>query len=661
MSIRTYRFTILFLVLLVAAPLCRAEVRLPKIFGNNMVLQRDLPLHFWGWASPGEEVKVVMGVRTVSVKGNSQGKWSCVLPAMPAGGPYEVVVNGTNRIELKNILIGDVWICGGQSNMQWRLDQTPYEEKDSVLLKRGNIRLFTVPFDMDYQPREDVKGNGWQTLSLQTIREFSAVGYHFGKYLYEHLDVPIGLVSDNLGATAAEAWMSNETLLQFPEFTSLIQPVVKHGKSFDALTADFEKNKAAWFKKYYYKSAGVKEQWFKPETNVADWKPINASGNTWENEPDLKDHDGEVWFRTTFDLPENYRDENFNIALSQIDDYDLTWVNGVKIGETYGKHNHRNYSVPTRTLKPKGNVLVVRVFDVGGIGGFTTSPFWGSKILLGNWLYKKGEAIDPAKFQKVEMPNATPFSSPGVLYNGSIAPLTSFPIKGVIWYQGESNADRAYEYRELFPALIRDWRKHWNQGDFPFLFVQLANYMDESKEPSESHWAELREAQTLTLSLPNTGMACAIDIGEAQDIHPKNKLDVGKRLGLAAMKVAYGKNVVASGPSFKSMRVNGDRLIVSYDNAGSGLLSKDKYGYLRGFQVAGADKKFHWAQARIVDGKVEVVCDQVRQPIAVRYSWDNNPGPLDLYNAEGLPAVPFRTDTFKGSTEGQVFVEGPRF
>jgi sialate O-acetylesterase len=305
-------------------------------------------------------------------------------------------------------------------------------------------------------------------------------------------------------------------------------------------------------------------------------------------------------------------------------------------------------------LKPKGNVLVVRVFDVGGIGGFVTHPFWGNNIIRGQWTYRKGESINAKKFPKPDLPNATPFSSPSVLFNGNIAPLTQIAIKGAIWYQGEANADRAEEYLSLFPEMITDWRRRWNAGDFPFVFVQLANYQEESKEPVGSNWAELREAQASVLtSLPNTAMASAIDIGEAGDIHPKNKQDVGKRLALAATKNA-------SGPTFKEMKINNDRIIVSYGTPG--VVTKDKYGFARGFQIAGDDRKFYWAKAILVDDKVEVWSEKVEKPVAVRYAWDNNPGPLDLYNKEGLPALPFRSDNWPRITKGQVFKSGePRF
>lgn len=638
-----------------------ADVRLPGIFQSNMVLQRDVPIHFWGWASANEIVTAMLNGRKVEVKTGKTGKWSCTLPAMQAGGPFDVIVRGNNEILLKNVLIGDLWICGGQSNMQWLIDQTGYQEMDSTFIAKAQIRLITINIEIDYKPKDDVSSSGWKTLTTQNINEFSAVAYHFGKTIYTDQKIPVGLISDNLGATAIETWMSNDALAKFPQFSEVMQPILKHNKSFSELNAAFEKTKTTWYNKYYFIGQGVDEQWFKPETSISDWKPIKASGNTWEEEADLKDFDGEVWFRTTFDLPENYAQDNFHIALSQIDDYDIAWVNGTKIGESFGKHNHRGYNAPLSLLKPKGNVLVIRVFDVGGIGGFTTSPFWGGKILSGDWLYKKGTAINAAKFPKPDVPNATPFSSPGVLFNGVIAPLTAFPIKGAIWYQGESNVERAYEYRELFPAMINDWRQKWNQADFPFVFVQLANHLEESSVPGQSIWAELREAQTMTLALRNTGMAAAIDIGEANDIHPKNKQEVGRRLGIAALKVAYDKDIVASGPAFKDMTVKDDYAIIDFNFAGNGLVTKDKYGYVRGFQIAGEDQKFYWARAKIAGSTVVVGSDKVMKPVAVRYAWDNNPGPLDLYNNEGLPALPFRTDTWKGVTAEKVFKEGPRF
>jgi sialate O-acetylesterase len=633
----------------------RSEIKLPQIFRDNMVLQRDTPLRIYGWASPGEKVTVTLSGRSASVTTDQSGKWKIILPALPAGGPYELKVSGNNSVTLKDVLLGDVWICSGQSNMQWPINDTGFNEVDTAFLENGQVRLFTVDLDMDYLPKEDIKGgNGWNKLSKDNIKWFSAVAYHFGKSLNKQLDVPIGLVSVNLGATTIETWMSNESLLKFPQFRSDIEPVVKRNKNYAQLNADFEKTRESWFKKYYFKGIGVEQQWYRPETDVSQWKPINASGNTWVDEPELKDHDGAAWFRTTFDLPANFNGKTFHIGMSQIDDYDIAWVNGEKVGENFGNYNHHGYDVSANLLKPKGNVLVVRVFDVGGIGGFVTHPFWANDIIRGQWIYRKGESINAKKFPKPDFPNATPFSSPSVLFNGNIAPLTQMAIKGAIWYQGEANVDRAEEYLNLFPEMITDWRRRWDVGDFPFVFVQLANYQEESKEPVGSNWAELREAQASVLtSLPNTAMASAIDIGEAGDIHPKNKQDVGKRLALAATNNAPG-------PTFKEMKINNDRIIVSYQTPG--VVTKDKYGFARGFQIAGDDRKFYWAKAILIDDKVEVWSEKVAKPVAVRYAWDNNPGPLDLYNKEGLPALPFRSDNWPRITKGQVFKSGePRF
>lgn len=315
--------------------------------------------------------------------------------------------------------------------------------------------------------------------------------------------------------------------------------------------------------------------------------------------------------------------------------------------------------MPANILKAKDNVIVVRVFDAGGRGGMYSGAIWGNPILLGKWLYKPGYKIDATKFPKPHIVNISPFSSPSILYNGNIAPITSLSIKGIIWYQGESNAGRAYEYRELFPAMIKNWRAKFNQGDIPFLFVQLANYMQEKSTPEESEWAELREAQTSALQLPHTGMAVTIDIGEAGDIHPKNKIDVGKRLGAAALKIAYGEEKKNTSPLYKSMEVKEDSIVIHFTIESGDLVTKDKYGYVRGFQIAGADKKFHWAKAYINNNAVIVYSEEVKDPLAVRYAWSDNPGAIDLYNTQGLAASPFRTDDWPLTTKGKLFSEDP--
>lgn len=632
---------------------------MPQIFQNNMVLQRDKPIAVWGWAAPGEQVEVRLDGNVKAVRSDAKGKWLVKLEALPAGGPYSLQVKGRNELTFSNVLIGDVWVCGGQSNMQWKVEQTGFKETDTLLVNANRIRFFTVLTEMDYQPREDLKGLGWQELSWKNIETFSAVAYHFGKNLNQDLNVPIGLISNNLGATSVETWMSNESLWQFPVFQEEMKPTVSTGKSFAQLKADFEQYKRKWYSRHYYTGPGVKAQWYLPGTDFSDWQPISLAGNTWEQEPGLKDFDGAVWLKTTFDFDPDKTKDTWNLQLAQIDDYDIAWVNGVKVGETFGAHNHRNYKVPVSLLKPRDNLLVVRVFDTGGVGGFTTSAFWGNPVLWGKWFYKKGAAIDVAQFPKPIVPDATPFSSPGVLFNANIAPLQNLAIKGVIWYQGEANADRAEEYRSLFPAMIRSWRKNWHDDQLPFVFVQLANYMKEAPEPAQSTWAELREAQAMALQLPNTAMATAIDLGEADDIHPKKKEAVGKRLAMAALKMVYQREIDAQGPVFSHMQIQGREAVISY--VAGGIHTTDKYGFVKGFQIAGADQQFHWALARIAGEQVVVFSDQVPVPVAVRYAWSDNPGELNLRNKAGLPAIPFRTDQWKGATDGKKFQPGPRF
>jgi sialate O-acetylesterase len=377
----------------------------------------------------------------------------------------------------------------------------------------------------------------------------------------------------------------------------------------------------------------------------------------WEN-AGLTGLDGIIWFQKEIELEAQDILNDLEVYLGTIDDSDITYFNGVKIGETTQKYNEsRMYKVEKSMLKKGKNSIVVRVEDTGGGGGiygasdqlFISLP--NKKIsLAGQWKYMIGKG----DFSYSIGPN----SMPSLLFNAMIHPLLPFGIKGAIWYQGESNAGRAYEYRTLFPTMITNWRDVWGQGNFPFLFVQLANFMQPKEQPGASTWAELREAQTMTLSLPNTGMATIIDIGEADDIHPRNKLDVGKRLAMSALKVAYGKNVVASGPTYRDMRIEGNKVFLSFDNLGTGFYLKDRYGYVKGFSVAGKDQVFHWAKAEITGENIVLTCDGVDNPVAVRYGWADNPDDLNLYNLEGLPAVPFRTDNWPGITEGNTYRGG---
>ena len=631
--------------------LVQAEVKLPKVFSNNMVLQRDIPIKLWGWADKKEKITVILHDDTLSVKVDRKGKWMAELPAREAGGPYELIISGENEIKLSNILFGDVWVCSGQSNMEWPMHSTNNAEEEIANATHPRIRLIAVEKKVSTKPLEDCESAGWVVCGPETVTNFSAVGYYFGRKLHDDLDVPIGLIHTSWGGTNVETWTSAPSIEKIEGFEGIAEEL----KSFDQ-----EKIIAEQRAKLESITGPLPDQdegmdgdqalWASEKTNYSSWKEMELPG-LWETK--LTNLDGIVWFEKEFELERMDLVGDVTIHLGKIDDSDITFLNGTEIGRTIQKYNEsRVYLAPKKLLNIGKNTIVVRVEDTGGGGGIYGDPddlyvkVENKKIsLAGSWKYKIGRGDFSASI--------SPNSMPSLLYNAMIHPIIPYGIKGAIWYQGESNAGRAYQYRTTFPNMITNWRQDWGLGDFPFFFVQLANYMAPVDEPAESAWAELREAQAMTLSLPNTGMATIIDIGAADDIHPRNKLDVGRRLALNALNKTYGKEVVFSGPTFKEMKVQGNRVTITYDNLGSGFYLKDKYGYVNGFSVAGKDRKFHWAKAYITGETVEVSCDKVAKPVAVRYGWANNPEDLNLFNMEGLPAVPFRTDDWPGVTIDQ--------
>ncbi len=626
-----------------------ATIRLSALFQSNMVLQRDKPCSIWGTANKGEKVSLLFNDHTYTTTGDKSGNWLITLPSQTAGGPYTITLSGTNTITLNNVLFGDVWLCGGQSNMQFKVSEMNNKTVDTSRYNNAQIRIITIPTAIDYVPQDTVKGGTWKVATAANVQDFSAVGFFFGEYVNRYINVPIGLISDNLGGTAVETWMSPGAIKAFPQFAGFYNNNIAPGKSFKQLQDAFDKYKPEWNKKYYLANdPGLTQQWYLPQTDTSDWKQTKVL-SYWEDNI-LPDYDGSVWFRRSFSLPTNYDGKGVGLGFGTIDDYVMIWVNGKKIAEGYGNLNIQGFSVPDSVLQKGSNTLVLRIFDAGnkgGIPGFWWFPQWTTDT----WLYKPGVKIDAAKFVKPAIPNANLTGSPTILYNANIAPVTKLAIKGVIWYQGESNADRAEEYKQLFPAFIKDWRTQFKQGDFPFLFVQLANY--DNNNPDGLTYPELREAQASALSLPNTGIATAIDIGEAKDIHPKNKTDVGKRLGIAAMKVAYGQDSTHLSPAFKSYQINSDSIIVQVTEP---VFTKDKYGYIRGFSIVGSDSVFHLAKAYLNNGAITVYSAAVSHPAAVRYAWANNPGELDLYSKEDLPLLPFRTDNWKDITSGKKYV-----
>jgi len=654
---RYFRFAVLFFLIL-SYRLTFADVSMPYVFSSNMVLQRNMDIPVWGWASPGERITISLGEQKIRAKAEESGKWLVKLSALEAGGPYVMTIEGKNEIKFSNVMIGDVWVCSGQSNMEWRVLQSNNVEEEIASANHPDIRLFTVPNKIDKEPQNNTDPSEWLVCTPEVIGSFSAVGYFFGRQLNKDLDIPIGLINTTWGGTEVESWTSAESIQDDPDFAEELINL----KSLDTDKAqeEIEKEFENWLQAFRQLDAGYNDgvyEWASSDQDYSDWDQMELPG-LWED-LGLEGLDGVVWFVKEVDLSDQEIDNGFDMNLGPIDDSDIVWVNGSKVGETFNIYNkNRKYHVAPEILKQGINTILVRVEDYAGGGGIYGDKnqmyleSYGSRMsLAGFWKYKVGtNKMPPGQPRSDFGPN----SYPTLLFNAMINPLLPYGIKGAIWYQGESNAGRAYQYRRIFPLMITDWRSHWGQGNFPFLFVQLANFMQPKDPPTESTWAELREAQTMTLSLPATGMATIIDIGEADDIHPRNKQDVGKRLALSAYRIAYGKDIVYTGPTYESMKVEGNKVYIKLSNTGSGLEVRDPYGYLKGFTVAGKDKKFYWAKAQKIDDNTVVVhSDKVSTPVAVRYGWADNPHDLNLYNKEGLPANPFRTDEWQGVTYGK--------
>ncbi len=633
-----------YLFLFSNSAFCR--VRLPRLVSDGMVLQRDAGVKIWGWAAADEKVTINFNGQTYNDITSKDGKWAVTLSALKAGGPYNMEINSSNHITLKDILIGEVWVCSGQSNMD--LPMARVEERYEDVIANSNnpaIRRFFVSKRYDFNtPQEDLESGSWESANPESVMRFTATGYFFAKSLYEKYKVPIGLIHASVGGSPAEAWLSKEALKEFPSHLE----TAKKFKNSDYLNRIEKKDKAvsdAWYSLLQQKDKGLAEgqkPWFDPTYDASDWATMNVPGY-WADGP-LGNVNGVVWFRKEIDVPASMTGKQARLLLGRVVDSDRTYVNGKFVGSVSYQYPPRKYDLPENLLKAGKNIIVVRVVNNVGRGGFIPDkPYQLSAAghtidLKGSWKYKLAAIMEPLQSKTfIEW-------QPLGLYNGMIAPLLNYTIKGVIWYQGESNTARPREYQKLFPALIADWRQKWNQGNLPFLYVQLANYMQVKDQPSESNWAELREAQLKTLSVPNTAMAVAIDIGEWNDVHPLNKEDIGKRLALGAQKVAYGDDtVVYSGPIYQSIKIEGNKIILTFTNIGSGLVSHGSSG-LRHFAIAGADKKFVWAKAKIEGDKVVVWNEDITSPVAVRYAWADNPEGANLYNKEGLPASPFRTD-----------------
>lgn len=629
------------LICTVAFTAIAAQVKLPRLISDSMILQRDAKIKIWGWAAADEKVTVSFHNKSYSTITGKDGKWMIVLLPLHAGGPFDMQIDASNHITIKNILIGDVWICSGQSNMELPMQRVQDKYPDIITTASNpNIRQFNVSTEYNFQAaQEDFASGSWQTTTPQSVLQFTAVGYFFAKTLYEKYQVPIGLIKSAVGGSPAEAWLSEDALKQFPAYL-LKADTLKNDAYVDSIKQSDKANSDAWYSNIWQKDEGLHEEkkWFDTSYDASTWQTMQIPGY-WKDAG--INSNGVVWFRKEFNVSSNMLNKSLRLFLGTIVDRDSVYINGIFIGATQYQYPPRKYMIPENLLKEGKNIIVVRVINYAGSGGFTKDKpyklFTGNDTvdLAGTWQYKLGTASVP-------IPSSTTFNyMPGGLYNAMTAPLTNYSVKGVIWYQGEANTSRPSEYEKLFTALIQDWRKQWHQN-FSFLYVQLANFMQTKDEPSESNWAALRQAQLKTLAVKNTAMAVTIDIGEWNDIHALNKEEVGKRLALAAEKIAYHENIVSSGPIYQSMKIDNNKIIISFTNVESGLMAKN--GELKYFSIAGAGKKFIWANAIIKNNKVIVWSDAIPNPVAVRYAWADNPEGANLYNKKGLPASPFATD-----------------
>jgi len=625
-------------------------VRVSPVFSSHAVLQRNKPVTVWGKANPHEKVTVSLGTISLKVKANSDSSWQVVFPAQAAGGPFVLKLKASNTLLFDDIYFGEVWLASGQSNMEWKLKQDVNNWKTEV--ENANyplIRFLDVKNIASSVLKSEIESQGWSICNKENASEFSAIAYFFARDVFQKLNIPIGLVQCEWGGTPSEAWTSKEALAPYPEFNDQIADLPNIERSSPA-NASFQATLKRFNEALQKHDLGTKEQWWKNTLPATEnnWKEIELPA-IWAN-AELSNFDGVVWFRKEFELKSPVPDEEeLILKLAKIDNMDSTWINGVKVGGIRNFDRNRNYNLPKGLLKEGKNTIAIRVVDWEGKGGF-----WGDKDLFqiagkkseicslaGIWTYKIGSSIQNIPILGDEK---RLFMMATSLYNGMLHPLFQLSIQGVIWYQGETNAAKAKQYQSIFPAMIKDWRAKFNQGDFPFLYVQLANYMKPEAEPKESSWAELREAQTMTLSLPKTGMALAIDIGEALDIHPKNKQDVGKRLANLALSDVYGMSLPGKSLMFSKTEKVGSTLKVSFLNLYDGLKVKDKYGYIKGFAIAGVDKKFVWANAQKEGNSIVVSAPNITEPLYVRYAWANNPDDANVYNSADLPLCPFRTD-----------------
>ena len=640
---------------LLAASSLQAKITLPPCFTDHMILQQQTEVPFYGQATPLHpvEVRASWSRQTYRTKTDSAGHWEIRLKTPRTGGPYTLVFSDGDDRQLSDVLIGEVWFCSGQSNMEMPLagwgKVMNYQEEIAVA-HHPSVRLFQVKKRTALTPQLqlDEAQPGWKICSPANVSEFSAIAYFFACRLNRELDVPVGVIDCTWGGTPAEAWTSYEALEQMPEYRQSIEKLRSLGFDPVSIREQYEKDLLAW--KTALGKAGNRKDGsttdYAADTSGNGWKSMRLPGY-WENRG-LPGFDGIVWFRKQVDIPAAWTGKSLSLSLGKIDDEDIVYLNGKEIAHGNGYATPRRYTVPAGCMKAGRNLLTVRVTDFGGEGGLCgnddelfLSDNTGARIsLAGDWGYRTGCSLQ--ELPPVPIAPAGNSNFPASLYNAMVHPLVRFPVKGVIWYQGEANTARAAGYTDLFQALIADWRDRRQSPDLPFYFVQLAAYMQRQTVQPRSEWAALREAQSRALALHGTGMAVTIDIGDANDIHPKNKQEVARRLALLALRRTYGRPVSDQAPVYRTYTVERNRIRIRFDEAGKGFRP---VASLTGFTIAGTDHVFYPAHARIENDEIIVEAPEVVHPAAVRYGWADNPA-CNLSGQNGLPVAPFRTDSW---------------
>ena len=621
---------IFFLLTLNVLSLSAQELKLPRLFSDKMVLQREAPVRFWGWGKPGGQIMVSIDDFTVKSKVDKNGNWECLFPAHEAGGPFQVIVYGDAQVTYEDVYFGDVWVASGQSNMEWKISGDIVGMEETIADSNyPEIRFFEVPKRISPAIQNDLEGGEWKIANTENSPEFSAVAWFFAKKNHLEKNVPVGVVSSYWGGTPAEAWTSIGTLNGVEGYKESAAEVLDPANDWETIIADNEEKSKKKWEMIWDKEGSISTGANQLDFDDSDWQNIELP-----NADPMSDF---VWVRKKVEIKSV---KSAKLSLGRLTNLGTVYINGTEVLDRKWEQL-KTIEIPDGVLVSGENLIAIRAVNdwdnrvtIGKSGDFNLQIGKKTISLEGTWKYSN--SVEP------KMPDVQNFSwKPSFLFNGMIKPIAGYSIKGVIWYQGESNVGQHQYYRTLFGEMIRDWREYWKQGNFPFLFVQLANWQARQPEPSESGWAALQEAQTQTLELPNTGMATIIDIGEADDIHPRNKKDVGERLWLSARKVAFGEDLIYSGPMYAGHSIAGNKVTINYDHVGSGLEIRGES--LTGFAMAGEDKKFYWAQGQIEGDKIVISSDQVDEPKYIRYAWADNPA-CNLYNKEGLPAIPFRTD-----------------